>query len=191
MNKKTLIYAFSLLLVAGTVGAISVSAHGMGFGFGPGEPLFTQEELEAKIVEKVADGTLTQAQADLRLEHMAQAEARQKEMQARRDEEVSEVANFLGLSVEDFQAQIEAGKRINEIAEERGISQAALNEFHQAQMLEHQQERLQQLVDDDRLTQEEADQKLEQLQNGEFLGPMMSKGIGRHEGLRGGMEFGF
>lgn len=177
MNKKTLVYVLSLFIVAGAVGAISVSAHG--WGFGQGKALFSQEEVEAKIAEKVADGTITQEQADVKLGWMA-------DKQVKHEEHVVDFAEFLGLSVEELEAQIEAGNNPREIAEAQGISEDELKAFYQAQMLEMTQERLQSMVDAGKLTQEEADQKLESIESGEWDEHMHKgfghKGSGMHKG---------
>lgn len=191
MNKRILVYGLALLVVTGSAGALSASAHG--WGFRQGEGLFTQAEVEARIAEKVAEGTITQEQADRRFEHMADMEERRAAMDTQRDEHLTDLASFLGLSVDDLKAQIESGLRINEIAEAQGISEEVFDEYHQAQMIEHQTERLQALVNDGKLTQEEADEKLAQIEAGDFPGPMMGKGgrRGGHEGMGTGERRGF
>lgn len=186
MNKKTLVYALALLIVAGSVGAISASAHS--WGWGAGKALFSQEEVEAKIAEKVADGAITQEQADRKLQWMA-------DKQAKHDEQVAEVAEFLGLSVEEFEAEIVSGKNPLEIAEAQGISEEAMRDFHKAHRLEMVQERLQAAVEAGKLTQEEADERLEQIESGEWDGRMHKgfgrKSYGKHNGFEGKRGFGF
>ena len=180
MQKKTLVYVLSLFIVAGAVGAISASAHG--WGVGQGQRLFSPEEIEVKIAEKVADGTITQEQADAKLGWMA-------DKQVKHDEHVAEVAEFMGLSVEEFEAQIMAGSNPLEIAEAQGISEEQMQEFHQAQRLENAQERLQSMVDAGKLTQEQADEKIQLIEDGDWDG-RMHKGMGKRGGTHKG-GFGF
>lgn len=186
MSKKTLVYALSLLIVAGAVGAISASAHGFGFRGGPflhsdfdrdsSKHAFSQADIAAKIADKVSDGTISQDQADKKLEFMANKQVKHEEHQA-------ELAEFFGLSVEELQAEIESGATIKEIAEAQGIAEEELQEHYKTQMLELTTKKLQQMVDDGQLTQAEADEKLEKISAGDFSGKH-HKGFWRH-GFKG------
>lgn len=169
MHNKTLVYVLSLFIVVGAVGVISASAHGWNAG-----KLFSQEEVEAKIAQKLADGNFTQEQADAKLEWIA-------DKQVKHDEYVADFAEFLGLSVEELEAQIEAGNNPREIAEAQGISEEDLKAYHQSMMQEKMGEKLQSLVDAGKLTQEEADQKLQLIEDGEWDG-RMHKGFGKYGG---------
>ena len=64
------------------------------------------------------------------------------------------IAEDFGMTVDELKAELEAGKTIEEIAEEQGVDLDAL-------ALEKAEERLAQAVEDGKMTQEEADEKLE------------------------------
>ena len=204
MNKKTLVYALALLVVAGSVGMISASARGWGFGQGyrlhttstegfgwarHGSGLSTgsrQADIAAKLADKVSSGTITQEQADKKLEFMADKAVMHEENKA-------ELAEFLGLSVEELQAELDSGKTIKEIAEAQGISEEELKEYHQDQKLGKMQELLQQMVDAGKLTQAEADEKLAAIESGDYEGKWGHRGFKSfgHRGFKDSFHKGF
>jgi len=71
------------------------------------------------------------------------------------------VAEFLGMSLEELRAAHEAGKTIQDLLLEKDISE---EDFRQA-MLEDLKERLDSAVADGKLTQEQADRMLENMEN--------------------------
>ena len=86
------------------------------------------------------------------------------------------VAETLGMTTDELREALADGQTIAELAEAKGV---ALEDIAAALVTEHT-ERLQQAVENGRLTQEEADEKiaemqvkiLEQLESGEFGGPV-------------------
>ncbi len=74
-------------------------------------------------------------------------------------------AEALGLTPEELFAELRAGKSPAEIAEEQGVDVEALYDAMNAARGEAMQQALQQAVEDGRLTQEQADQMLERLEN--------------------------
>ena len=79
------------------------------------------------------------------------------------------VADALGLTVEELQAELDAGKRVFEIAEELGIEEADLQEAFKAARIAH----IEQAVVDGDLTQEQADAILEQMEQAEQIAEAM------------------
>ena len=90
------------------------------------------------------------------------------------------LSNVSGLSLGDIQEERDMGKRLEEIAEEKGVT----DEFN-AGLLGEAEERLSQAVEDERITQDEADEILarlsERIESGYYGIP---KGQGRM-GIRG------
>lgn len=83
------------------------------------------------------------------------------------------LAEQLGMTVDELHAELKAGKTIAELAEEKGVDL-------QATQVEAMKERIQQAIEDGRMTQEQADWMLEGLEQG--LIPM---GRGFGHGRRG------
>lgn len=67
------------------------------------------------------------------------------------------VADLLGMSQEEVQAEKENGKSIAEIAQEKDVDEQALTDS----MIEAKNQRLQESVENGYLTQEQADEKME------------------------------
>jgi uncharacterized membrane protein len=74
-------------------------------------------------------------------------------------------AETLGLTPEELFTELRAGKSPAEIAEEQGVDVEALYDAMRAARGEAMQQALQQAVEDGRITQEQADQMLERLEN--------------------------
>jgi hypothetical protein len=74
-------------------------------------------------------------------------------------------AEALGLTPEELFAELRAGKSPAEIAEEQGVDVEALYDAMNAARGEAMQQALQQAVEDGRITQEQADQMIERLEN--------------------------
>jgi hypothetical protein len=77
--------------------------------------------------------------------------------QGRRGGRINGLAEAFGMTVEELKAELSSGKTIIELAEEKGIDL-------QQMAIDKATEKLQQAVDNGRLTQEEADQKLAEIQ---------------------------
>lgn len=69
-------------------------------------------------------------------------------------------AQLLGITAEELKTQIKSGKTFAQIAAENGLTE----EQFRAKMLESMKQRLDQLVSEGRITQEEADRKLQLMQ---------------------------
>jgi len=89
------------------------------------------------------------------------------------------LAEQLGMTVDELQVELEAGKTIAELAEEKGVDLDAAR-------IEAMKERIQQAVEDGKMTQEQADWMLQGLEQG-----FMPGGRGPGFGGRGGHFRGF
>lgn len=84
----------------------------------------------------------------------------------KREEMIARKAETLGLDSEQVLSKMEEGKTLKEIIDESGITREEIQEAHKSQMVEH----LNQLVADGKITREQADEKLEWLENREGKG---------------------
>ena len=82
------------------------------------------------------------------------------------------LAEQLGMTADELQAELQAGKTITELAEEKGVDL-------QANRIEAMKEQIQQAVEDGRMTQEQADWMLDGLEQG--FAPM-KRGFGHARG---------
>ncbi len=160
-----------------------------------------------RIQQAVEDGRLTQEEAD---ERIAELEARileglesgelggpggpggprthDQRPRGPRGERGGVVAEALGMTGDELRQALADGQTVAELAEARGV---ALEDVADALVAAHSQ-RIQQAVEDGRLTQEEADERiaeleahiLEGLESGELSGP------GGPGGMRGGPRGG-
>jgi ribosomal protein S20 len=89
------------------------------------------------------------------------------------------LAEQLGMTVEELNAELEAGKTVAELAEEKGVDLDAVR-------IEAMKERIQQAVEDGTISQEQADWMLQGLEQG-----FMPGGRGFGFGGRGGHLHGF
>ena len=98
----------------------------------------------------------------------------------------------LGLTPEEFFAELHAGKTLEEIAEAQGVELEAVQEAMNAARAEAMREAIEQAVEDGNLTQEQADWLLEGLEQG-FLprGRGFGSGHGMRCGFGRGMKGGF
>ena len=74
-------------------------------------------------------------------------------------------AEALGLTPEELFAELRAGKSLDEIAEAKGVDVQTVYDAMNAARGEAMQQALQQAVEDGRITQEQADQMIERLEN--------------------------
>jgi len=122
-----------------------------------------KEAMEAVLEEKVADGTLTQEQADRMMEWLdGEVGMRMGDFGMFED-----ICELLGLSPEEFREQLRGGKSLAEILEEQGVDE---EELHEA-ILAGVTERIEEKVADGTLTQEQADRILGRMAFGP--GPLM------------------
>ncbi len=80
--------------------------------------------------------------------------------QGKRGPDLEVLAEVLGLTTEELQAEFEAGKRLPDLLEELGIEEADLQAAFQAARVA----RIEQAVSDGELTQEQADEMLERME---------------------------
>jgi polyhydroxyalkanoate synthesis regulator phasin len=153
---------------------------------------FFLEQAQEHLTQAVTDGKLTQEEADARLAEIQTAIENgefpghrgpggfgdEMGMGMRGGERDGALAEALGMTQDELHTAIQGGQTIEEIATEKGVDL-------QAFFLEQAKENLTQAVTDGKLTQEEADARLAEIQtaieNGEFPG---------HHGPRGSHEFG-
>ena len=96
-------------------------------------------------------------------------------------------AEALGLTPEEFFAELHAGKTLEEIAEAQGVELEAVQEAMNAARADAMREAIEQAVEDERITQEQADWLLEGLEQGFFP---MGRGFGFGHGMKGGFGRG-
>ncbi len=84
-------------------------------------------------------------------------------------------AEALGLTPEEYFAELHAGKSLDEIAEEQGVEVEAVQDAMDAARGEAMQQAIEQAVEDERMSQEQADWMLEGLEQGFFP---MGRGFG-------------
>jgi uncharacterized membrane protein len=94
-------------------------------------------------------------------------------------------AEALGLTPEEYFAELHDGKTLEEIAEAQGVELEAVQEAMNASRSEAMREAIAQAVEDGNLTQEQADWLLEGLEQG-----FMGRGFGFGHGMRGGFGRG-
>jgi polyhydroxyalkanoate synthesis regulator phasin len=92
------------------------------------------------------------------------------------------LADQFGMTIDELAAELEAGKTIAELAEEKGVDL-------QAAQIEAMKERIQQAVEDGKITQEQADWLIQGLEQGFMPGPgCPGFGFGRRGGHPGGFR---
>ena len=155
---------------------------------------FRLEQAAERVQQAVDDGRLTQEEADERIKQIQESmESGEWPVDGFGHPEglpgprydgtaLDELAAELGMSPAEMRQAVEAGQTPKELAEEKGID---LQSF----MLEQFTERMQEVVDDGRLTQEEADERIEQFQ--EDLGSDDWRGNGSDfRNDKGGIDWG-
>ena len=118
--------------------------------------------------------------------HRGQARGGHREQARGQQPEV--LAEALGMTVQELHEALSDGQTVADVAEAQGI---ALQDVADA-LVAAQSERLQQAVDDGRITQEQADERITQME--EHILQMLESGEGmRHgsHGHQGGMRGGF
>lgn len=126
---------------------------------------FKQASIE-KVDAKVADGTITQDQADSIIERINSDDFRGPMLGGPGGmgmrggpgmfglrESMDEVATFLGMTESDLRTELQSGKTLLQVAESKGKTEAQMKELLSTKF----DENLQKAVDDKRITQTEAD----------------------------------
>lgn len=133
-------------------------------------------DLQAKVDEAVSEGRMTQGRADQILERtednldflvtatkeeiQAERETRREERQAEREERRAErrqlLEDTIGIPFADIEAALAEGETLADIAAEQGVDLDALV----AALVAPKAEALQELVEQDLITQERADERL-------------------------------
>ena len=112
------------------------------------------ERRQAAIDQLVEDGVITQEQADNVAEVRS---ALQEERQARKAEKLAAIADAIGIGVDELEEAKDAGETLADIA---GDELPAVVDL----FVENATERIEGAVESGRITQEEADEKLEGLE---------------------------
>jgi len=87
-----------------------------------------------------------------------------EEIAVREQARLEDVAQILGISADEIKVKLDSGMKIVEIAKELGISQDDFRAKMQEQSKVRMTERLNELVGQGKITQEQADKRLEQMQ---------------------------
>ena len=90
-------------------------------------------------------------------------------------------AEALGLTPEEFFAELHAGKSLTEIAEAKGVDVQTVYDAMNAARVEAKRQAIQQAVEDGRISQEQADWMLQGLEKGWMGGRGFGRGFG-HKG---------
>ncbi|MBV7333274.1 hypothetical protein KFU94_34580 [Chloroflexi bacterium TSY] len=160
-----------------------------------------QEALKASAItqvqQAVTDGDLTQEEADRILERIENGRGfgprglgrgahRGGPLRDLIDRDVIQetVAQTLGITVEELEAAKDEGKKLSELAEEKGVEMETVKEAMKASAISQ----VQQAVTDGELTQEEADRLIERIESGRGFGRRgQGPGRGGHRGLAHGV----
>ena len=138
-------------------------ALGAGVALGPAADAQTDQtqQREERLQAKVDEGLITQERADAIRERVAQRAERREARQADRAEFAGELAETLGITVDELTSQLRAGLSLADVAEAAGISTDVLIDQIEA----HRTERIAAAVADGLIDQERADEKLETLRD--------------------------
>lgn len=151
----------------------------------------TEEEVEAalqaaaeeRVQQALADGKITEEQADAMLERVANAEFPWLDQTFDRNPLVDGLAEFLGMTSDELKAAREDGQTLEEILESQGKTMDELKAYAQ----EKAEERIQQALADGKITQEQADAMLERMADGGF--PRPGQPFGDYRPAEGLAEF--
>ncbi len=153
-----------------------------------------QAKLDA-IEQAVLDGSLTQANADWILEGLANGYAGDPGFGKRGFDGgfgyhrasggplgLEAVATALGMTIPELSTELQSGKSLADLADEKGVALADIQAAVQAAMDQAKRDAIEQAVVDGNLTRENADWLLEGLDNG-FIGAQGPEGFGGHGGF--------
>ncbi len=134
-------------------------------------PTFMSEVQATALAAAVKDGVLTQAQADEITARMQERQSHMEQQAVVREYVQYALADALDITVSDLETQIKDGKKLHEIVLASGVTQEELPAFFK----EIHETALAQAVKDGALTQAQADEILQHMQ----------EGFGRRGGPRG------
>lgn len=144
--------------------------------------------LRETLAPLVEDGTITQAQADAVIDAIQEAKPDRVRGPGNRFPILEDVTGVLGMTAEELREALAGGQTLAEIAADRGVSVDDVV----AAIVATMEERIAGAVEDGRLTQEEADEKLAdatekatEIVNGEFEGRFDGRGPGGPRGHGG------
>jgi len=147
------------------------------------------EERKTNIAQAVTDGEMTQSEADWRLKGLEAGYTKDlgKSLLSTRGgpkyTQMVAAAEVLGISTQDLENQLWAGRSLSDIAEKAGIELQSVTDALTAARSTAATLEIEQALADGTITQEQADWLLEGVQNG--YGRM-----GKGSGDLGGFEFG-
>jgi uncharacterized protein (DUF433 family) len=121
-----------------------------------------QEAAGVRIAQALADGKITQEQADVMQERIADGMFPNRGGMFAGFHPAENIAEFLGMSLEDVKAALDGGQTVAELLESRGKTMDDLKGYGQSQA----QDRMQQALTDGRITQEQADRMMERIASG-------------------------
>ena len=121
-----------------------------------------QEAVGTRIAQALADGKITQEQADAMQERIADGMSPNHPGLFGGLHRAEYLAEFLGMSPEDVKAALDGGQTVAELLESRGKTLDDLKGFGQNQA----QDRMQQALADGRVTREQADRMMERIDSG-------------------------
>jgi hypothetical protein len=154
------------------------------------------EDLKANIAQAVTDGEMTQAEADWRLKGLEAGFLKglgKGILEARvdlKDAQIEAAAETLGITVQDLENQLWAGRNLSTIAEKAGVELQSVTDAMMAARSEAAVQEIEEALANGTITQEQADWLLEGVQNGYGR---MDKGTGDRGAKTapiGGLEFG-
>ena len=156
------------------------------------------EELKANITQAVTDGSMTQTEADWRLKgiELGYSSGLGKGLLNARgdlkDAQMTAAAEVLGITVQDLENQLWAGRSLSAIAGKAGVELQSVTDAMTAARSTAATQEIEQALADGTITQEQADWLLEGVQNGygrmgKGLGELGLEGRGGHGG-RGGHD---
>lgn len=108
---------------------------------------------------------------------------------ANQTERFAQEAEVLGISVDQVKEYWAQGKNVRDIIDELNLDETAVQERMQTERLANMKAHIQTLVDQGVITQAQADQRLEYIQNNE--GKFANRGEGKGPGGMRGMGMGF
>lgn len=166
-------YIIVSLVAVGIFGAL-------GFGIASAYGSFEKsaERLQVRFDKMVDNGKLTEEQAQEKIDLMKQYHEKMLE----------EKASILGLSTGELKAMLEEGKTFKEIADEVGFDLEQFRKEMKEQRTEHLTERINKMIEDGKITQEQADEKLvwmEEHKGGLMKGKMFGLGCGKTQTSKG------
>src|SRR3989344_2116268 len=117
---------------------------------------------QERLSQLVSDGTITQQQADARIEHMQKMHERMESGETfdKPFGPMGLLSEQFGITADEFKAARENGTSLHDMLAAKGSTD---EQFHAA-MMTTEKERLQQLVQEGAITQEQADERIQRME---------------------------